>query len=191
MSHKSQDAYEDVFYFIRTNIVVKVGGLSWNLNCAKFTTDYEVAMRNALSKTFPKATGTACWFHFTQAVKRNASQIGGFMDYVKNEPTCEAKQIYYKLLCLPLLPAKDIKPTFKILNSLAFSLNKRKFVKFITYYNRQWIEKEGPTSISVFGEQIRTTASVEAYNKQLGELIAKHGGFYRFVLAFPGRPGTR
>lgn len=35
----------------------------------------------------------------------------------------------------------------------------------------------------MYGQDIRTTGSLEAYNKQLGELIAKHGGFFKFVLA--------
>lgn len=43
--------------------------------------------------------------------------------------------------------------------------------------------QEGPSKICVFGEDIRTTASLEAYNHQLGEIMAKNGHFFRFAVA--------
>lgn len=44
-----------------------------------------------------------------------------------------------------------------------------------------FIFKEGPAAISVFNRKIRTTSSVEAYNGQLGRIIAKKGHFFKFV----------
>lgn len=35
----------------------------------------------------------------------------------------------------------------------------------------------------MYGQEIRTTASLEAYNNQLGHMVVKHGSFFRFVLA--------
>lgn len=93
MSHKTQAAYIDVLDFIK----LKIGALS----CAKFTTDYEVAMRNALQTHFPDAEARACWFHFTQAVKRYASKIPGFINYLRLEETSTAMNIFRKFLCLP------------------------------------------------------------------------------------------
>lgn len=37
--------------------------------------------------------------------------------------------------------------------------------------------------ICVYGQDFRTTGTLEAYNNQLGEVMAKHGSFFRFVLA--------
>lgn len=134
MSHKSEDAYKHVLQFIKENICC-------DLKCIKFTTDYETAMRKALADAFPKAEAVVCWFHFTQAVKRNASQIPGFLKYVRTEGNEKAQQIYYKLLCLPLLPAKHIVPTFDKLKKEAFDLNETQFSKFMSYYRQQWMVK--------------------------------------------------
>lgn len=133
MSHKSEAAYKHVLQFIKENIS--------DLKCIKFSTDYETAMRNALADAFPEAQGVACWFHFTQAVKRYASQIPEFFKYVQAEGNEEAQKIYYKLLCLPLLPAKHIVATFDALKREAFDLNKTQFSRFMSYYRRQWILK--------------------------------------------------
>lgn len=43
--------------------------------------------------------------------------------------------------------------------------------------------QEGPSNICVFGEDIRTTASLEAYNNHLGDIMAKKGHFFRFAVA--------
>lgn len=150
MSHKSEAAYKDVLNFIKTNIKSKNKN---EINCAKFTTDYEVAMRNALSDAFPDAQSVACWFHFTQAVKRYASKIPGFFKYLHDENNDEALQIYYKLLCLPLLPAEHIVATFNILKKEAFDLNKKEFAKFMSYYYRQWISKVKNKCVFIQNEQ--------------------------------------
>lgn len=84
MSRKSEEAYDDVMNFINENVI--------DLKCGKFTTDFEVAMRNALHKICPTATLIACWFHFNQAVKRYASQIPGFSAFLKGND--EANKIF-------------------------------------------------------------------------------------------------
>lgn len=68
------------------------------------TSDYELAMRNAIKKLFPAATMYACYFHYTQAVKRRASQLREAMLEIQNDDL--AKFIYQRCQCLPLLPAK-------------------------------------------------------------------------------------
>lgn len=39
----------------------------------------------------------------------------------------------------------------------------------------------GPYGISVFGAATRTTSAVEAYNGVLGNILPKHGNFFKFV----------
>lgn len=76
MSRKTQRAYEAVFDYINSHV------LQIN-NIASFTTDYELAMRNALKKLFPNVQRFACYFHFCQAVKRRAYQTDGLVKLIR------------------------------------------------------------------------------------------------------------
>lgn len=135
MTHKSQQAYEDIFDYINKSI--------FPLSTAKsFTSDYEVAMRNALRKLYPHAAMVACLFHFTQAVKRHASQTPGLMDLIKSKP--DAASVYYRLQCLPLLHHQFIIDEFKKLRREAFGISQEAkdiFRSFFRYFASQWIEK--------------------------------------------------
>lgn len=119
MSHRSQKAYEDIFIFINENVFQMTTSQS-------FTTDYELALRNALKKLYPNAAMWTCLFHFTQAVKRHASQTPGLVDLIRTDP--KVASIYYRLQCLPLLPPKYITGEFKRLRkALSISAKPKKF----------------------------------------------------------------
>lgn len=109
------------------------------LKCEWFMTDYEVAMRNALRTCFPESSFYACWFHFCQACKRHASQISRFVKKLRENES--AMKIYYKFLCLPLLPADQIDRTFVNLKTEAQNCDSRLFKRFILHFETQWIEK--------------------------------------------------
>lgn len=53
---------------------------------ALYTSDYEIAMRNALSKLDPSVEQFACYFHYTQAVKRRAWQTAGLVRLIRSNP---------------------------------------------------------------------------------------------------------
>lgn len=132
MSRKTRRAYEHLFKYLKKNIIDLGNG-------ASIMTDFEVAMRNALRAIFPQIELNCCWFHFTQAAKKRAMQTPQLIPYLlQNE---KARAIYYKLLSLPLLPAKDIVPQFQKLKVLALANNKAVFKDFIKYYENQWIKK--------------------------------------------------
>lgn len=79
MSRKTKKAYKSVFKFIDKKII-KMS------NVVSFTTDYELAMRNALRELFPNVRRFACYFHFCQAVKRRAWQTPGFVTHIRTKP---------------------------------------------------------------------------------------------------------
>lgn len=131
MSRKTEECYAHVLRFIEEKVFA--------LHPSKMITDYELAMRNALKKQYPEAKFVLCWFHFSQAVKRNACKITGFINFIRSND--HAEKVYYHLMSLPLLPAEYIKPMFGRLKSIALEVDRRKFARFIHYYERQWIEK--------------------------------------------------
>lgn len=166
--------------------------------------DFELAMRRAIKEIFPQTKQLTCWFHFCQAAKKRAMQRPQLVQHLLYGDNFEAKSIYYKLLSLPLLPAKDIVNEFKKLKILALANHRKYFAYFIEYFERQWIKKvwnncelfflnhpfnaffklllqEGPAVISVFKMFTRTTGALESYNGTLGRKIVKHGHFFKFV----------
>lgn len=108
------------------------------LKARSFMTDFEKAMRGALREVHPVALFYTCWFHFTQAVKRHASEIGGsVMGHIRsNTPLAK---IYYQLMCLPLLPAVEIEPTFYLVKQETIAEHGNVFNQFFRYFERQWL----------------------------------------------------
>lgn len=132
MSRKTRRAYEHLFTYLKNNIINLGNGKS-------IMTDFECAMRNALRAVFPQIELNCCWFHFTQAAKKRAMQTPQLIPYLLQNK--DAREVYYKLLSLPLLPAKDIVRIFRELKVLALAYNRELFADFIKYYEGQWIKK--------------------------------------------------
>lgn len=131
MTHKSQECYENVFKFIEQNVMT--------MACLSYTTDYEISMRKALQKIHPEVKRFACYFHYCQAVKKHAYKEKQLLGLMRSDTN--ARSLYYRLLCLPLLPAEHIKEMFLSLREEAFKINKSVFRPFFKYFNKQWVEK--------------------------------------------------
>lgn len=136
MTHKTEAAYKAVFTTINESVM--------NLQSfTTFMTDYERAMRNALSSVIPNAIATSCWFHFVQACKRYVQKTQELKEFInQNDENGKAgKELYRRLLCLPLLHSSKIKDAFESIKKQAFGLNRKAFERFLNYYNNQWIKK--------------------------------------------------
>lgn len=72
---------------------------------ASFMSDFEAALRNAIRTVYACETH-GCYFHFTQAVRKNASQTAGFFDAINDDDV--KSRVYHQLLALPLLPKERL-----------------------------------------------------------------------------------
>lgn len=131
MSSKRQTSYEHIFRYIHENIC--------SLEGASFMTDYETAMRNAISGQYPNCKLRACWFHYCQAIKKNASRIGGLVHLIRNNEL--EREMYYKLMCLPLLPENVILDAFNELKTKSEQIESVGFHNFLQYFERQWMTR--------------------------------------------------
>lgn len=129
MTNKSEEAYDSVFDYISSHVL--------ELKCHQFMTDYEIALRNSLNKQCPTAILSACWFHFTQAVKRRANKFPTMMNIIRTNNT--AKRLFYKVMCLALLPAKYIKDEFFKIEIELQKIHKSAFKAFLLYFQQQWL----------------------------------------------------
>ena len=91
MSNKTEAAYKHILQFIDSN--------PFKFNRVSFMTDYEKGMRNALKTVFPAAKMNACWFHYCQALRRNAAKkITNFLATMRNP---KLNRMFAKFMVLP------------------------------------------------------------------------------------------
>lgn len=132
MSKKTEVAYQNIFMYIEENI--------FQLKPDSFTTDYEIAMRNGIKSVYKNAVMVACWFHYTQALRRKCSKISDFFVNAATNETID--RIFHKFLSLPLLPPNKIKEAYSSLKLAAQCMeNREPFDQFLKYYENQWLRK--------------------------------------------------
>lgn len=129
MTNRTTECYIDVFNFIETKIL-KLGP---NL----FMTDFEGGLRKALAICFPNAALKGCWFHYTQALRKNAIRFG--LSALLKENSI-AKQILRSLMCLPLLPPNKILEGYQCIKQCAADNRLMgKFRRFFGYFESYWL----------------------------------------------------
>lgn len=131
MTRKSEACYRHILTYIEKNV--------FSLKCASFMTDFETAMRNAVRSLYPRSKHFGCWFHFAQAVKRHASKIENFVVTIRSN--AQARKIYHKFMCIPLLPVHAIEDAFYELEIEALAFDSTFFQRFLRYFENQWIRK--------------------------------------------------
>lgn len=137
MSNKHVQAYKDVFGYIHANI--------FDLDPAKFITDFEKALRIALLYLYADVKMIACWFHYTQALRRFAAKIPNFFRKASLDP--ELDRMFHKFLILALLPAINIAPMFYSMKNWIESKENPEFDQFTAYFERQWIKNVSTNNI--------------------------------------------
>ncbi|XP_037813343.1 uncharacterized protein LOC119604655 [Lucilia sericata] len=178
MSKKSEEAYTHMLHYLKSNIL--------DLQPNRVITDYENGLRNAIKKLYPTVKLVGCWFHYTQALRRKALKIPGFINELNKNN--QAKVFFNKFLYLPLLKPNDITAAYQILKADAMDVKYIKgkmtesyFQPFIKYFDSYWMKKEKVTNFSVYKEPIRTSNAAEGFHRQLNMQLPKHGNFYRFL----------
>lgn len=138
MSNKTEEAYIHMLQYLKSNI--------FDLQPTKIVTDYEKSLRNAIKNIYPTVQMVGCWFHYTNALRRKASRIPGFITQLNKNN--QAKLLFNKFLYLPLLKANDITAAFQILKTDAMAAkyvkgntSKSYFEHFIKYFETYWMKK--------------------------------------------------
>lgn len=90
MSTKRMECYKAIFEYIEQNV--------FHLQPNQFITDWEKAIRSALSKVYPNASLKGCWYHYCSAIRRKSRSIGMHDLLQTNNDACS---IYKQILSLP------------------------------------------------------------------------------------------
>lgn len=170
MTKKTQKAYEHALRFVNENV--------FSLQCKAIITDYECAMRQAIRTVVPTVKLLGCWFHYSQAIRRKVASLSELFDLVRSNE--KIRNMYYKIICLALLPYDKIEKAFNELALEGLKLTKE-FTPFVKYFQNQWLKRVGPKNFSVFLEETRTTCAAEGYNGKLGKQFQTHPNFFIFI----------
>lgn len=128
MSKRTQIAYTRIFKNIQKHICP--------LEAKRFYTDYEAAMKNALSVCFPESELVSCWF------RKKASKISELHHLIRTDK--KAASIYYKFQALALLRCELICDAFPNLSKDAMKHDRQAFqptkkgtlILFFTIYHQ-------------------------------------------------------
>lgn len=84
----------------------------------------------------------------------------------------ESHRIIKKFIALALLPADKIRDQFKTLKLELLKADSKKWLPFINYYERTWLNGYTPEVFSVFGAKVRTNNAIEAYHRVLNGYLS-------------------
>lgn len=101
-------------------------------------TDFESGMRAAIRKCYPHANIHGCWFHYCAALRRKSYNLN-LRGLISNHTS--AREIYRKLLNLPLLLPHQIETAFLGIKKEAHDkMLHNEFKDFFQYFETFWLE---------------------------------------------------
>ncbi|KAJ8681344.1 hypothetical protein QAD02_017131 [Eretmocerus hayati] len=163
MSSKTAHAYEACLTAVRDEI--------WpNLKPEEVIADFEEAMEIAWKKVYPGVKLTGCYFHFTQAILRNAIKKGAATHRnLQDHP--EKHLIIRMVMALALLPQDTIEPTYEAIKKIARKKFGTFFNEFFKYFDEYWIKRRGVARFCVYGSLDKTNNEQESMHKVLNYLF--------------------
>ncbi|XP_034935548.1 uncharacterized protein [Chelonus insularis] len=171
MEKKTASAYTKLLNYFSTI-------LSPQIQPTFITSDFEVALALAIHSNFPEATHSRCFFHYTQAITKRLKKLR-LLPFLQQ---CRmARVIMKKSIALPLLPPEDMREAYDWLLQNIPECMKSIFHKFLTYYDRQWVQLTRAECLSVFKMVHRTNNFSEAYNRLLTLLFGEHPSIWKFT----------
>ncbi|KAJ8685017.1 hypothetical protein QAD02_020810 [Eretmocerus hayati] len=163
MSSRKAHAYEACLKEMKENIWPK-------MKPVEVIADFEEAMEIAWQNMYPDAKLTGCYFHFTQALLRNAIKKGAASRRnLQDNP--ERHLILRMVMALALLPVDDIPETYKAIKALARKKHGTHFDKFFEYFDEYWMKRRGPERFSVYDKLDKTNNEQESMHKILNFLF--------------------
>lgn len=129
MSNKSAECYTAAFNFIEKSI--------FKLEPANIMTDWELGMRSAIRKCYPKATLRGCWFHYCSAIRKKLLKLGLHFDL---KISADARMIKKMIMSLPLLPSEKFAEGYEYILQLAKECQLlNTFKHFFSYFQSYWV----------------------------------------------------
>ena len=174
MTKKTGTLYDKVMMKVREILPFTATGI---------ITDYETALFNSLSQSYPNVRMSGCKFHHDQAVYKTGILKNGLSNlYTSNQ---EFRKWAELLLSLPLLPSNKIVDMYHHLKHekpILSQLDNEKLEKLLLYYEKYWLKQIGASRLSVYQNAKRTNNDLESFHSTLKKRFRLHNpNFWEFV----------
>ena len=143
------------------------------------TADFEAALWQAVREVLGDGVQLrGCAFHIGQALFRKVQELGLQRWYNMDEAT---NRYCRNVMCLSMLPAMHITPTFDQLNQ---QCPDDALQQWMDYVDTTWIcgAVWTPTDWSLYGRAIRTNNDVEGWHHRINTKARKHGRYSFYQL---------
>ncbi|KAK7884709.1 hypothetical protein WMY93_027832 [Mugilogobius chulae] len=185
MTGKTEEMYKAVLRHIKRR-VQHVTGQRWMPN--KVTTDFEMAMMEALRTELPTVRSSGCYFHFCQSLWRKVQELGLSAPYRTNR---RIKKWIRKAMAVGYLPLAVMRHNFRLMITSRLT---RQLLRaypqlgdFIQYMERTYVRDNAifpPAVWNVFarGSDNRTNNRVEAFHRRWNALMQRrHPSLWVFI----------
>ncbi|KAL0810624.1 hypothetical protein ABMA28_010738 [Loxostege sticticalis] len=159
LSDKKTETYVILFRLLKSQLP--------NWKPRKYHCDFELAALKAVLVVYPDTTVVGCYYHWSQAMWRNAKRIFGFK---KTKP---AKRLVGLCSVLPLLPKDNLQGGWEYIKSQFPCAENKNLKRFLNYVEEQWFAKDTWKVMSVFAERHRTNNVAESLHGKLNKIINK------------------
>lgn len=164
---RANHIYEHIFRVIEND---------FKLNITKAWIDYEVALRDAISKIYPHIVLKGFWYQFCLAIRRKCKHIPDFYETIWSN---DASSLFHQFLCLPLFKENEIFEGYSILKRKSQHLDS---IKTLLGVIDLFIRREGIENISIEWEMFGKQCS-NNYNELLQQkLMASDSKFSLYNL---------
>ena len=173
MNNKNEESYYKVFQSFK-NIITLEG--SKELELISYSTDYEIALSNALERLFPKINHYGCYFHYSFNIGKNIkskiiSKIKKkkFNEYINELDNI--KNLKRDLLAIPFI----IENNKNIVEEILKKYNDNIYKEFKNYFYNQWniYIKKNILNYNMANKEERSNSFIENYNKRIKIILSK------------------
>ena len=150
------------------------------LNPTTFFIDYETAVQNAASTSFPGVTIKGCFFHYTQCIWRKVQDTGLVTSYRDDE---EVHRLVRRAAVLPLVPQADVTDVwFNAMEDMDNSNSLVNTTSFTDYVVTNWVETNRHLWNHYQTEGPRTINHLEGWHSSMKKTIqVPHPNIYRLL----------
>ncbi|CAF0865369.1 unnamed protein product [Brachionus calyciflorus] len=160
---KDEKTYKEVFGIIKDFSIQK----NLTLNPKIIMADFEKASTQAIKYHFPNIIIKGCWFHFRQAIFRNAVKLGLKTSYNQYE----YKEFINLLGALSFIPPNKVLDGFNIVKE--FMPTDPKCTELLNYFENQWLKNTDLNDWNHYDSYVKTNNRIEGFHSGLNKMVIK------------------
>ena len=180
LQNKTTEAYVEAFQ----NLSIVCSQQGSNILPSKVLCDFESGLQKSLRYCFAGVIVKGCWFHFCQALTRKLQNLGLKTRYINDY---DFRFWCKQFSALAIISTEHLKQAMDTILTNGINYKQEQAVlKFIKYFNNQWLHGSQPPDIWNHFENYekRTNNDLEGYHSDLDKHFPKYHPSLESVVKF-------